>query len=192
MGDEPADIPAMRQVDVQVLPTRTIYTFNQDNVLLDLIFFQPALPDDIEWMSSPVVAVVWAFRPLMGTTHDVQVYVEGTAELAVNEPSQQVEFFTEQMGPLSVLRTGTTEQRVLGRKGDDLRIDWGYFYMAGDKSGIKQAVITDAKQGRQAFSQGAELSAAATSAVSVDKAPVMAMVSSPMKVSNTGAAEFKA
>ncbi|MBN2513006.1 MAG: DUF5127 domain-containing protein, partial [Sedimentisphaerales bacterium] len=190
MGDEPADIPAMRQIDVQVLPTRTIYCFNQDNVSVDLMFIQPALPDDITWMSSPVVAVVWAFKSLNGASHDVQVYFEGTAELAVNEPSQQVEFFAEQMGPLSVLRTGTTEQRVLGRKGDDLRIDWGYFYIAGDKGGIKQAVITDAKQGRQAFSQGAELSAAAASAVSVDKAPVMAMVSAPMKV--TQAVEFKA
>jgi len=190
MGDEPADIPAMRQIDVQVLPTRTIYSFNQDNVSVVLMFIQPALPDDITWMSSPVVAIVWAFKSLNGASRDVQVYFDGTAELAVNEPSQQVEFFAEQMGPLSVLRTGTTDQRVLGRKGDDLRIDWGYFYMAGDKSGIKQAVITDAQQGRQAFSQGAELSAAATSAVSVDKAPVMAMVSAPMKV--THAAEFTA
>ena len=31
---------------------------------------------------------------------------------------------------ISYLKVGTVEQSVLARKGDDVRIDWGYFYLA--------------------------------------------------------------
>jgi hypothetical protein len=33
---------------------------------------------------------------------------------------------------LTYLKTGSTSQNVLGKKGDNVRIDWGYFYLAGD------------------------------------------------------------
>jgi hypothetical protein len=33
-------------------------------------------------------------------------------------------------------KTGTEEQAILAKKGDDLRIDWGYFYMVAEKGWI--------------------------------------------------------
>src|SRR5262245_6543707 len=45
-GGQPAEVPAMEQKSLQVLPTRTIYTFATSGVQLKLTFTTPMLPDD--------------------------------------------------------------------------------------------------------------------------------------------------
>ncbi len=49
---------------------------------------------------------------------------------AFNETAHAIGF---EDGDLKFVRTGSLEQNILGRRGDDVRIDWGYFYMAADK-----------------------------------------------------------
>jgi hypothetical protein len=48
----------------------------------------------------------------------------------VNLPAQQVKAARYTREALSVLKAGTTEQPILQKKGDDLRIDWGHVYVA--------------------------------------------------------------
>ena len=48
MGKEPANVPALPQTNLEVLPTRTIYTFEGEGVRLTLTFMTPALPEDLE------------------------------------------------------------------------------------------------------------------------------------------------
>src|SRR5271156_5180145 len=45
MGTAPKDVPAMKQVGVRVLPTRSIYDYDDGHVHVTLIFMTPALPD---------------------------------------------------------------------------------------------------------------------------------------------------
>ena len=47
MGKEPANVPALPQTGVEVLPTRTIYTFEGEGVRLTLTFMTAALPEDL-------------------------------------------------------------------------------------------------------------------------------------------------
>jgi Domain of unknown function (DUF4965)/Domain of unknown function (DUF5127)/Domain of unknown function (DUF1793)/Domain of unknown function (DUF4964) len=119
------------QKSVNLLPTQTWYTFDCGPVEMELIFTCPFLPDDLYLFSRPVNYVTWQVKSNDSKSHSVQVYIEATPEWAVNSISQPVksERFTE--GGMTFLKTGTIEQPVLGKKGDDLRIDWGYLYFAG-------------------------------------------------------------
>jgi hypothetical protein len=80
----------------------------------------------------------------------VQVLLDASSEIAVNTGAQAVVWSREPMGPLTALRTGSDEQPVLGKKGDNLRIDWGYLYLAAPTGkGVRFAAMPDS--GRAGF-----------------------------------------
>jgi len=130
MGAEPKETPALKQTKLTVLPTRTIYEFEDAGVALTLTFLTPALPDDLEVLSWPVTYVTWDARATDGKQHSVEVQFTASGELAVNEPKQEVEWSQEKFGELSAWKVGSKDQPVLQKKGDDIRIDWGYLYVA--------------------------------------------------------------
>jgi hypothetical protein len=133
MGNEPSNVPALPQTNLEVLPTRTIYSFEGEGVRLTLTFMTAALPDDLMVYSRPVTYVTWEALSTGAQKHDVVVYFDASAEVTVNEPSQQVVLSQEHIGDLDSLKAGSKDQPILARKGDDLRIDWGYLYLAAPK-----------------------------------------------------------
>ncbi len=130
MGAEPAEIPALPQTSLEVLPTRTIYTFETAGLRLTLTFMTAALPEDLDLLSRPVTYLTWEAQATDKQKHEVSVYLDARPELAVNKPDQAVNFQNADATDIQAWRVGTVEQPVLGKKGDDLRIDWGYFYLA--------------------------------------------------------------
>ena len=134
MGATPATVPALPQTSLTVLPTRTIYTFEGAGVALTLTFMTAALPEEIEVLSRPVTYLTYEFRSMDSRKHDVAFYFDASGELTVNEGRQQVVHSEQQAGDLDVLKIGSKDQPVLAKKGDDLRIDWGYLYVAGPES----------------------------------------------------------
>jgi hypothetical protein len=136
MGDEPKMVPAVSQKKLEVLPTRTIYDFEGASVHVKLTFMTPSLPDDVDVLSRPITYLTWEVQPIDGEEHTITVFFSASAQLTINEPSQKarVRF---QSGPMLILRMGTEEQPVLQKKGDNLRIDWGYLYIAGDSKRSK-------------------------------------------------------
>lgn len=129
--DKSSFIKTATQKSVSVLPTQTFYTFECGPVNLEVIFSAPLLLDDLELMSRPVNYVTYQVKSGDNASHDVQIYFEATPQWAVNDDSQPVDFEKIEREGLAFLKTGTKEQPVLQKKGDDLRIDWGYFYLAG-------------------------------------------------------------
>jgi len=119
------------QKSVTLLPTQTWYTFECGPVTLELIFTAPVLSNDLHLISRPVNYLTWQIKSNDANKHSVQIYIEATPEWAVNTIKQSIksERFTE--NGLTFLKTGTIEQPILAKKGDDIRIDWGYFYLTG-------------------------------------------------------------
>ncbi len=121
------------QKTASVLPTQTIYTFDCGPVELDVIFTTPLLMDDLDLLSRPVSYVSYQVKSKDNMSHEVQIYLEATPQWAVNDDSQPVGFEKIEKEKLLFLKTGTTQQPVLEKKGDNVRIDWGYFYLAGHR-----------------------------------------------------------
>lgn len=122
------------QKSVVVMPTQTYYTFECGGVSLDLIFTSPAVPTNLELVAAPYNYVTYQVRSQDEKKHDVQVYFEATPLLAVNTIEQPVEYSLQEEDGFILMKTGTVEQPILQKKGDDLRIDWGYFCMAAPNS----------------------------------------------------------
>jgi glutaminase A-like protein/uncharacterized protein DUF5127/uncharacterized protein DUF4964 len=153
MGADPRRIPPLEQRSVEVLPTRTIYEFAAPGMTIGLTFFTPALPDDLEVLSRPLTYI--EFRAAAaGGAHQVAFYLEAGADLVVNTPDEAVVASRYRIGALPALRMGSQEQPVLAKRGDDLRIDWGYLYLAADRNEGVTEVIEGRDAARSAFESG--------------------------------------
>jgi hypothetical protein len=130
MGPTPSNIAALPQTSVTVRPTHTNYTFANARVTVMLTFMTPSLPSDLDVLSRPVTYITWNVASADGKPHQVQIYFDCGADIAVNTTDQSVQLDYPKVDGLAVARVGTPEQPVLARSGDDVRIDWGYGYLA--------------------------------------------------------------
>lgn len=120
----------MEQVNLQIDALSTTYTFQAAGVRLTAAFLSPLLPDRLEVLSRPVSYLELSAVSLDGQSHTLAAQVSASEELCLDHRGQ---------GPVSVepvfipqaaaMRMGSTAQPVLGRSGDDVRIDWGWFYL---------------------------------------------------------------
>lgn len=154
MGASPVDVPALPQRSLEVLPTRTRYVFAGAGVEVTLSFQNPALPQDLDLLSRPVTYLTTRVRSLDGAEHRVELFQSASGEIAVNEPNQRVMVARENVVDLAVLRIGSESQAVLGRKGDDVRIDWGYFYLATPQSEATRVALGSRSAGFAGFASG--------------------------------------
>lgn len=130
MGETPAAMAPMPQTRLCVTPTQTVYTFAAAGVEVKLTFLTPALPDDLDLLARPVTYLLWDVAPTDGAAHHVKLSFTASGELAVNTPDQLVEGSIEQWPGVTAVKIGSTDQPVLAKCGDDIRIDWGYLYVA--------------------------------------------------------------
>jgi hypothetical protein len=141
------------QNKVALSATQTHYNFTCGPVNLDLQFVSPLLPDDLNLLSRPVNYINYDVTANDGGKHDVQIYFETTPEWAVNEVGQEVQVTKGKAGNISFVKAGTTEQPILQKKGDNVRIDWGYFYLAANKNETSSVEIGNYFESKEAFTQ---------------------------------------
>lgn len=121
---------AATQTDVDLTATQTRYAFTCGPVALRVDFISPLLVKNLDILSRPVDYIDFAVKSTDGKPHKVDLYVGVSGDIAVNKPDQQVTTASFEKDGLAIQKVGTVEQPVLKKKGDDLRIDWGYAYVA--------------------------------------------------------------
>ncbi len=145
--------------DVQA--TQTHYGFTCGPVDLTLSFTAPLFLDNLDLVSRPVNYITYNVKANDGKKHEVQVYFEASPRWAVDYAVQQTETESFEKNGLVYLKAGTLSQNVLAKKGDDRRIDWGYFYLVSEKEGTDRGVGKGYLL-RQAFKDGKPVSGIGT------------------------------
>jgi len=148
------EVQAAKQKSVDINATQTIYKFKCGKIDLDVTFTSPLLMYNLDIMSRPVSYITYRVKSNDNHTHNVKVYFSASTDMAVNYPSQEVTTQKYAKNKLSILKAGTIEQPILQKKGDDLRIDWGYMYVAVPRPANAVQYITTNKDAVRSFLTG--------------------------------------
>ena len=128
-----ADVPAMKQVKSDFDALSSVYVFSAGGVELTATFTSPLLPGDLEIMTRPVSYLEIITRSLDGKKHSVKVSVKVSEQICLDLKGQYpVNTEVLDINSCATAKMGSSVQNILSRDGDDLRIDWGYFYLTGD------------------------------------------------------------
>ncbi|WP_346319173.1 DUF4965 domain-containing protein [Chitinophaga sp. YIM B06452] len=141
------------QQDVAVKAMETNYRFKCGKVDLSLTFTSPLLLKDLALLSTPVSYISYQVRSNDGNKHQVSVLLSASTDIAANLPTQEMTAKAAATGGIKLLQAGTVEQPVLKKRGDDLRIDWGYFYVGASKDNSRQYIAADEPSGIRQFLQ---------------------------------------
>ena len=120
------------------------YTFENSKISLDVSFFTPLFNDDLFRLSRPVSYVKFNYKSKDGQSHDVKIQIEVSEELVMDKRGDCATTFEAIYSQkLVTAKFGCKEQNILQRSGDDLRIEWGYFYLSAKKGSRVQSFVKD-------------------------------------------------
>ena len=131
---------AMLQADqrsLEVTATQTKYEFNCGGVDLTVKFLSPLLANDLDLYSRPISFITFIAKSADGKEHDAKLYFKASVDIAKNQRNQISLTKTYKQDSIFLLKTGTQDQPILKRKGDDVRIDWGYFFIAAREKHVE-------------------------------------------------------
>ncbi|SDD22706.1 protein of unknown function [Mucilaginibacter pineti] len=149
-----AEIKVAKQTSVVITATQTIYKFKCGDADLQVTFTSPLLMNNLAVLSRPVSYVTYSVKSNNSKQHNVQVYLSASTDIARNTPMQKITTEKYASNTLSILKAGTVEQPILQKRGDDLRIDWGYMYVAAPKTANALQYVTTGAEAVGAFFKG--------------------------------------
>lgn len=132
VGSTPSDIPPANMTSVDCNAFSTMYSYLINGAEIELKFTSPIIPDDLYMLSRPVSYLEVIKSSADNKRHTVSVKVEMSEEICMNlKGDSEVEIEKIELGKYSSIKMGSKVQKILERNGDDLRIEWGYFYLTG-------------------------------------------------------------
>ncbi len=128
----------MEQVSLEIKAMSTKYVFEAAGISLTVEFLSPLFMDDVYLLSRPCSYMKITSKSIDGKKHDVQIIFDVTDEICVDRKEQfktRAEIVEVGDG-ISAARVGTVTQPYLNKAGDNVRIDWGYFYLCGTSKSV--------------------------------------------------------
>ncbi len=140
------DIPYMDQTVVDIDAMSTTFVFENEKIQLTAKFTSPLLVTDLYLCSRPVAYLRLSCRVKDAREHQVFVKISVTEELVLNKAGEGRALSRGvDLDGLSAICMGNGVQNVLWRSGDNVRIDWGYFYLAVKGDGTVGDEVLDGK-----------------------------------------------
>lgn len=174
------------QNSVSLSATQTHYDFTCGPIDLKIQFVSPLLPNDLNLLSRPINYINYQVMSNDKNKHKVEIYFETTPQWAVNNVNQKVLLNKGSIGNINFVKAGTTEQAILKKKGDDIRIDWGYFYLAANKTKTSSISIGDYYKSKEEFKHNGRLTSDVENRVAVmtHSMPTMSIIEKFDNISN--------
>ncbi|MCQ2470896.1 MAG: DUF4965 domain-containing protein [Clostridia bacterium] len=123
--------PVITQAAMDVTALVTEYDFVNEKITLNVKFYTPLFTDDLYRLSRPVSYMKVKFENVDGVAHKVSVKLSVSEQICLDKAGDdEVTIETVQIKDgINAVKMGSKKQEILGKFGDDLRIDWGYFYL---------------------------------------------------------------
>lgn len=118
------------QKTVNITATKTDYRFQCGQVELTTSFLSPLLLEDLKLLSQPISYLTFNVKSLDGKKHQVSLELEVSSDLVVDRSGENVNGTVSTINGLQVAKIGSQAQKILKRTGDNVRMDWGYLYVA--------------------------------------------------------------
>ncbi|MBC7958521.1 MAG: DUF5127 domain-containing protein, partial [Vallitaleaceae bacterium] len=106
------------------------------------MFTTPLLLNNLKVLSRPISYLKAEISCLDGLEHQVQVSIQVEDDVCLNlkqeSPTQGSTLLLSEQIPCA--KMGNVNQSILNTAGDDVRINWGYFYLAAKGEGAQVLV----------------------------------------------------
>ena len=136
-----------KQISADVQPMQTHYVFECGEVQLKITFTAPVFLDNLDLIGRPVNYL--SYEITSNNVQDVQIYLEASPNWALHLPTQLYKTYASNLNGISLVNVGAQNQNFLERKGDHVRNDWGYFYLASldENAKVASGTVSELRNG---------------------------------------------
>ena len=132
------EAPAMKQTYLDVSAMSTEYRFVGGGIELTAIFTTPLFLDDYYYLTRPISYLKLTYKSIDKKPHNVIASVAVSEQICLNwRGTDCIDIEMLEDYDVQTVRVGSVSQPVLEKRGDDIRIDWGYFYLSTNGENAK-------------------------------------------------------
>ncbi len=138
----------LAQTDLDVTALTSEYTFEGAGIKLRALFFSTLFPDELDIMTRPVSYLSLKIESTDGEKHFCKAKITVSEEICLDTKGQfPIKTEALEKNGINMIKIGSTEQPILAKSGDNIRIDWGYFYLAAKGAKVHEDILpyTDPK-----------------------------------------------